>query len=158
MNENLRKVSLIFLRKEDEILLAMKKRGFGEGFLNGIGGKQDPGETIEQTAVRECQEEIDVTPKKLGKVAVINFFFPEKPEHDQQCHVYFCEEWDGEPKETDEMRPDWVKLSEIPYEKMWNDDIIWLPKVLSGEKIEADFTFDTRLRLIDYSIKPMETE
>jgi len=158
MIENLRQVSLIFLRKDDEILLAMKKRGFGEGFFNGVGGKQDPGETIEQTAIRECQEEINVTPKNLGKVAIINFYFVGKPEHDQQCHVYFCEEWDGEPTETEEMRPDWVNLADIPYEKMWNDDIIWLPKVLGGEKLEADFRFDKDDEIIDYSIKPMETE
>ncbi|HET8669978.1 MAG TPA: NUDIX domain-containing protein, partial [Candidatus Saccharimonadales bacterium] len=43
-------------------LLAMKKRGFGINKWNGVGGKVDEDETIEQAAIRECQEEITVTP------------------------------------------------------------------------------------------------
>ena len=44
--------------KDNKVLLGEKKRGFAKGTLNGIGGKQDMGETIEQAMVRECQEEI----------------------------------------------------------------------------------------------------
>ncbi len=40
-----------------QILLCMKKRGFGEGKWNGAGGKQVDWETIEQTAIREFLEE-----------------------------------------------------------------------------------------------------
>jgi len=49
-------LTLLFLIKEDQILLAMKKRGFGMGRFNGVGGKIEPGETIEQAMIRECQE------------------------------------------------------------------------------------------------------
>lgn len=35
-----------------EILLGLKKRGFGEGKWNGFGGKVEPGETIPQAAAR----------------------------------------------------------------------------------------------------------
>ena len=44
--------TLLFVRKDDEILLGMKKRGFGTGKWNGFGGKIEAGETIEQAAVR----------------------------------------------------------------------------------------------------------
>ena len=50
--------TVVFLIRENQVLLAMKKRGFGEGKWNGVGGKLDPGETVEQALVRECQEEI----------------------------------------------------------------------------------------------------
>ena len=50
---DLRKCSLLFLRNGEKILLAMKKKGFGEGKYNGVGGKQEKGEDIEQTAIRE---------------------------------------------------------------------------------------------------------
>ncbi len=69
-----RQVSLVIPVSKGKLLLAMKKRGFGEGKWNGAGGKQKDGETIEETAIRECQEEINITPKKLEKVAIINFF------------------------------------------------------------------------------------
>lgn len=54
--------TLLFLVRDDEILLAMKKRGFGANRYNGVGGKLDPGETVEQTLVRESEEEISVKP------------------------------------------------------------------------------------------------
>lgn len=34
-----KETTLLLLRKENEILLAMKKRGFGTGKYNGVGGK-----------------------------------------------------------------------------------------------------------------------
>ena len=41
---------LVFVRREDEVLLIRKKRGLGEGKINGPGGKVDEGETIEEAA------------------------------------------------------------------------------------------------------------
>ena len=53
--------TLCFLIEDDRILLAMKKRGFGEGKWNGVGGKVNEGETVEAAAIRETEEEIGVT-------------------------------------------------------------------------------------------------
>ena len=44
--------SLLFLRRDDQILLAMKKRGFGSDRYNGVGGKIEPGDTVEQAMIR----------------------------------------------------------------------------------------------------------
>ena len=65
--------TLCLLKKDNQILLAMKKRGFGEGKYNGVGGKIDKGETPEQAMIREVQEEILVTPTKYEKVGFIEF-------------------------------------------------------------------------------------
>src|ERR1035438_7000783 len=138
MTGKLRPVSIVFLRRENSILLAMKKRGFGQGHWNGAGGKPEPGEDIITTARRECFEEIAVKPGKLDKVAIINFYSQAKPGDNQQAHVYFCWDWIGEPLETEEMRPQWFDLEAIPYKTMWADDKYWLPPVLAGKKIEAD--------------------
>ncbi len=35
------------------MLLGEKKRGFGEGYFNGFGGKVEAGETVQQAAIRE---------------------------------------------------------------------------------------------------------
>lgn len=136
----MRQFCLLLLRRDDEILLAMKKRGFGSGRWNGVGGKLEPNETIEQAAVRECQEEIGVTPRNLEHVAVHDFLFPSG--EDMQVHTFMSKEWEGEPVESDEMRPQWFKLSDIPYEEMWQDDIMWLPFVLQGKRLRTKFTFD----------------
>ena len=41
-------LTLVYIRDEENILLGMKKRGFGVGKWNGFGGKVQPGETILQ--------------------------------------------------------------------------------------------------------------
>ena len=61
-------LSLLYLRRDNEILLAMKKRGFGEGRWNGVGGKVEAGESIEQAMICEAQEEISVTLTTYEKV------------------------------------------------------------------------------------------
>ncbi len=129
---------------EKELLLAMKKRGFGVGKWNGVGGKVDPEKgdrDIVGAAVREAEEEIGVKAKDLEKVAVLNFRFPYKEEWNQDVHVFIARNWEGEPKETEEMMPKWFKENEIPFDEMWDDDKIWLPHILEGKKLEADFIF-----------------
>jgi len=135
--------TLLFLRKDDRILLAMKKRGFGADRYNGIGGKIEVGETVEEALVRECQEEIKVTPTHFWQVAEHDFIQNEgdKPWR-MYVHVFLCDEWDGEPIETEEMAPEWMNITDIPYDRMWSSDYLWLPQVLEGHKVVGSFTFD----------------
>lgn len=145
----IKKATLVFLIKNNEVLLAMKKRGFGEGRWNGSGGKVHDGETVDEAAKREVKEEIGVSVEKLNKLATLNFYFSEKPEWNQQVIVYLTKDWQGEPTESEEMKPKWFKINEIPYDQMWSDDSYWIPQVLSGKKIEADFLFDDNQQVID---------
>lgn len=150
----LRPATLVFLLRGQEILLAMKKRGFAAGLWNGSGGKPKDGDkSIEATARREVQEETTVTPKKLKKVAVLNFYFQEKSEWNQQVHVYLTHEWDGIPTETEEMAPKWFAIEQIPYDQMWADDILWLPKVLNGHIIEGNFLFDEEQKMLEHEVR-----
>lgn len=151
-------LSLLFLRQGGEVLLAMKKRGFGEGRWNGVGGKVEQGESIESAMVRESQEEIGVTPKNYEKVADIRFdeFFKGEPTI-MHVHVFTATEWTGEPTESDEMAPKWVKEADIPYDQMWADDPYWLPEVLKGKKISADFKLDETDAIISHDIKEVGT-
>ena len=142
----LRNATLVFLVKKSQgeitnICLAMKKRGFGKNRWNGVGGKVDGQETIEEAAKRETEEEIDVSAKELNKVAEISFYFPHNPAWDQMVHVYFADSWDGEPKESEEMNPKWFSINEIPFQDMWPDDIFWLPEVMKGNLLKAMFKF-----------------
>ncbi len=54
------------------------------------------------------------------------------------------------------MRPQWYAVSQLPFDAMWADDKHWLPRVLAGEKIVADFAFDTTdADFLSISIKPL---
>jgi|AntRauTorcE11897_2_1112592.scaffolds.fasta_scaffold00161_11 mutator protein MutT len=151
-------VTLLFLLNGDQVLLAMKKRGFGAGLYNGVGGKLDPGETVEQAAVRECQEEVTVTPRHIQKVAQLNFVFAESkpPQPDMYVTTFITSEWDGEPNETEEMSPKWFKQADIPYKDMWEDDPHWLPQVLEGKKVVGDFSFNLQNKLIRHDVRVVD--
>jgi 8-oxo-dGTP pyrophosphatase MutT (NUDIX family) len=136
-------IMLLIDRKRKKILLGMKKKGFGAGRYNGFGGKVEPGEEIKDAAIREMFEESSITvlPKQAEKYAEIDFFFESKSEWDQKVHVFVAEKWSGEPFESDEMIPEWFSFSKIPFDRMWVDDIHWLPKVLDRKKVKAEFIF-----------------
>jgi len=140
-NGPLRQTTLALLFKNNQILLAMKKRGFGQGRWNGVGGKPKEGETVEEAAKRETSEEIGVEIVKFGEIARLSFYFANKPEWNQEVIVYKVDEWAGEPTESEEMAPKWFPFEEIPYESMWPDDKYWLPLVLEGKNVRASFVF-----------------
>lgn len=139
----MRQDTLLFLRRENEILLAMKKRGFGMGKWNGVGGKVQDGESVVEAAIREAHEEIGVRilEQHLQQVANINFTFEEKPEWSIHCHTFITHTWEGQPIESDEMAPQWFHVEQIPFHAMWVDDAHWLPLVLDGKRLHAAFHF-----------------
>ena len=154
----MRKVlTLCFAVREGEILLGMKKRGFGEGRWNGFGGKVEAGETIEEAARREMQEECGVTIKKIEKVGIHKFEFVTKPEEVWEVHVFRVDEWCGEPEEMEEMRPQWFVFADIPYDMMWADDIYWLPLLLEGKKFRTRILFDPEDNVLEKMIEETDS-
>ena len=148
--------TLSLLKKDNNILLAMKKRGFGIGKYNGVGGKIKQGETPEEAMIRETAEEINVTPIKYEKVGFIEFdeYYKGKKEN-VGFHLFFVTEWKGEPTESEEMNPKWFNIKDIPYDKMLPDDKHWLPLVLEGKRIKAYFDFDEDWNLISKKIEEL---
>ncbi len=121
----------------------MKKRGFGKNKYNGFGGKVKDGEDIKKAAIRELFEEtlICVYPENFKKRGNLIFLFPHSKDWNQKVHIFVAGEWEGKPKETEEMKPVWFDFKDIPFEKMWNDDIYWLPKILKNKNLKGDFIF-----------------
>ena len=148
----LKKATLTLLLRDGEVLLAMKKRGFGVGKWNGTGGKVQQGESIKEAAIREAQEEIKVLPKKLKEAGVLNFYFP-KDNFAQQVYVFVTSTWEGVPSEGEEMKPKWFKINEVPYDEMWWDDKFWMPMVFKGAKVKGSFIFEGD-KLLDYYLIP----
>ena len=137
--------TLCFLIQEDKVLLGMKKKGFGKGKWLGVGGKVNKNEGVKEAVKREVKEETQVVPKKLVKVGIISFYFPyvKKPERwNQKVHIFISLSWEGEPRETDEILPKWFEISKLSLDKMWDDAKYWLPQILKGDKITADFLYN----------------
>lgn len=140
----MKETTLCFLLKDDKVLLAMKKRGFGVGKWNGVGGKIQDGEDVKNATIREVQEEIgvDILSDDLNGSGTLEFHFKDNPDWDNFCHIFTTTTWSSEPMESEEMRPQWYLANAMPFAEMWVDDHLWLPPVLAGKKIRAKFLFD----------------
>lgn len=147
--------TLCFVHTDAEILLGMKKRGFGEGKWNGFGGKVAANETIEEAAKRELFEESGITAHELEKRGVVEFEFQGNPEI-IEMHVFRATRHEGEPKESEEMRPRWFQHHEIPYTAMWPDDSIWLKHFLAGERFAGYFLFQGNDTILKHTLKIFE--
>lgn len=143
--------TLCIIHQDGKILLGMKKIGFGAGRWNGFGGKVEPGEAIDVAAAREVQEEAGVKVLDIKKVGILEFEFENDPKV-MEVHVFSATKFSGEPVESDEMRPQWFKVTEIPFDDMWSDDRFWLPLVLQGKKFTGTFLFD-KPSTAEYSAK-----
>jgi 8-oxo-dGTP diphosphatase len=134
------RASLCFIRGDGQILMIRKKRGLGAGKINGPGGRLEPGETPVEAAVRETQEELGVTPLHPQARGELHFQFVDGLA--LHCVVFTADGCLGEPYETEEATPYWMKPEEIPYHDMWADDIFWLPGMLEGKFFKGYFHFD----------------
>ncbi|KAK0049285.1 7 8-dihydro-8-oxoguanine triphosphatase isoform X4 [Biomphalaria pfeifferi] len=153
MSERLRKIlTLVFVREPGKILLGLKKRGFGCGLWNGFGGKVEKNETILQGAKRELVEECGIQADVLERIGLINFEFENDPVI-MEVHVFLTFHYIGDPVETEEMKPEWYKDGEIPFNQMWPDDKYWFPYMLQKRKFEAYFLFKGMDTILDYWIK-----
>ncbi len=127
-------------RSTEEVLLIEKRRGLGEGWYNGPGGKLEAGETPRECAVRETREEVGLTVSDLTKAGELTFRLD--GEVHTFCHVFRTRSIGGEATTSEEARPKWVPIDEVPYDQMWEDDRFWLPGVLEGETVVGEFQFE----------------
>ena len=149
-------MTLCLVHDDSRILLGMKKRGFGEGKWNGFGGKVHEGETLEQAALREIEEEAGIRPLDIKERGVITFKFEDnglEGNPDMEVHIFSASKFEGQPSESEEMRPQWFLHGEIPYDSMWLDDPFWLPMFLAGKNIEGTFYFKDPNEIIRHELK-----
>lgn len=134
-----------------EVLLGLKKRGFGAGKYAGFGGGVEAGESIEAATARELVEEtgIEVAESDLIRAGHITFRFSAKPTWDQVVHVFLARTWSGLSVESEEMKPEWFAFRDIPFTAMWADAAHWLPLLLEGKKIRAEFVFAADNETVD---------
>jgi 8-oxo-dGTP diphosphatase len=139
------RATLVFVIRGEEILLIRKKRGLGQGKVNGPGGRIDDGETVVDCARREVEEELRVTPTGLRRHGELCFEFVDG--YAIHVTVFSADGCRGEAAETEEAVPLWTPLDRIPYDEMWEDDRIWLPLLIAGDGFRGRFVFDDDVML-----------
>jgi 8-oxo-dGTP diphosphatase len=147
--------TLLFVHSGGRLLLIEKKRGLGAGLINAPGGKLDPGETPRQAALREVHEELCVQawpPRWCGEHR-----FQFRDGYAMHVHVYLSEGCDGTPTETDEAIPMWVDADAVPYQRMWPDDVLWMPLMLRGQRFSGHYLFDGGA-MVDVDIRCLDDD
>lgn len=146
---------ITYLFENDQVLLIDKKRGLGTGLVNAPGGHIEMDETATEAAIREFKEETELD--IIDPVLVGRLDFQFKDGLSERGYVFFAHSYKGIPKETEEARPFWCSVAEMPYDRMWEDDQHWLPLALEGKKFEGRFIFDDQ-KMVDKIITIEEDE
>jgi 8-oxo-dGTP diphosphatase len=141
--------TLLFVIANGEILLMRKKRGLGAGKINGPGGRLEQGESAQDCAIRETQEELRIRPRNVQAVGELFFHAVDMPRI--HCYLFTASDYDGAPTETEEAVPRFYPIDEIPYDEMWEDNRYWLPLIISGQRVIGYSTFANE-RLVDYKL------
>ena len=124
---------LCYLRKEDKYLLLLrnkKKNDYNANKWIGVGGKVEPGETIDEAAIREVKEETGYDVgflKCAGEVLFIN------DDYQEMMYVYEITDFKGQQISCDEGELQWIPLNKIYDYPMWEGDKAFLPKLINHE-------------------------
>jgi 8-oxo-dGTP diphosphatase len=131
-----------------EVLLGRKKTGLGRGKTVAPGGKLHAGESPADAARREVLEETGLRVTALRAAGAIDYFFPARPAWSQRSHVFVSDQWEGSVVESEELDARWMPVTEVPFERMWDDARRWLPAVLGGGLVDMSFTFGEDLTAV----------
>ena len=152
----------VIICADGNVLLGMKKRGFGTGLWNhSFAGKVEKGEEIIAAAKRELEEEsgLKVDENQLKKVGYFEYEFADESINPKimEMHIYKAEAWTGDVQESSEMSPSWCRIADVPYQKMWADNTYWLEQVLNGQKVRAYFLYSGLNSIARAQVEVVET-
>ena len=114
------------------------------------------GETVEGSLVREFEEEAGVKIHNPEKIGYLEFKGKIKDGGVIEVHVFKAHAFSGELVETEEMRPQWFHIDEIPFTDMWPDDAYWFPLFLQGKKFKGRFTFGENDIILEKELEEVE--
>lgn len=149
----MKETTLCEIMKGRKMLLKKATRGVSKGKWNALGGKIDKGETPREGAIREVEEESGLLLKKIEKWGTITFYRGSRRRLFLKMHLFMSSNFRGRPKSTEEGRLRWFDAKKLPYDRMWDDDIYWMPLFLKGFRFDAVFVYDRRMgKVMEYTI------
>lgn len=138
--------TLVFVKRNRQVLLGLKTRGLGAGLWNGFGGKVENKEAVVEAAIRELREESNlvVPENKLQPLGVVTYEEERNP-NVSVVYVFSADTYEGDIKPSEEMNPiQWYSYDDIPYNSMWLDAKLWYPLMLKGQCFSAHVGYNCK--------------
>jgi 8-oxo-dGTP diphosphatase len=145
----------------DQVLLGERKRvsdGLGQSIIAGIGGRLDPGEDQVQALRREIKEEVCLEITAWEKVGQVVCLSPHAPKWNLAIGIYTISEYEGDPQETDEIKPFWFPALALPEERMWPDNLIIIPRILAGQRVVGNFLYGPDGQIAEHELRVLEPD
>jgi len=101
-------------------------------------------------------EEANITVENIKQLGIIDFYWKDGLDI-IEVNIFKAENFDGIPSESEEMRPEWFDIKEIPFDKMWQDDMYWMPLFLDNKKFRGKFTFDGKDNILEKELNEVES-
>lgn len=127
-----------------------KPNDYHEGKWNGLGGKFEQGESPEECAVREIEEESGLKVKSIQMKGFITFpMFDGKD--DWYVFLFTSEDFEGELIDSPEGHLEWIPTDNLTRINLWDGDKIFIPWLYEEKYFSAKFNYVDG-KFVDYQV------
>ena len=117
-----------------------KANDYHEGKWNGLGGKFEQGESPEECAIREIEEECGLKVKSVTMKGFITFpLFDGKD--DWYVFLFTADDFDGELIDSPEGNLAWIKNDLLADLNLWDGDKLFIPWLFEEKFFSAKFNY-----------------
>jgi len=102
----------------------------------------------------ELREEASIDAEDLQPCGLITFEYDCEPVL-MQVHFFTVTRFTGQPTESEEMRPEWFSIAELPLHNMWKDVPIWLPYLLAMKPFVGHMLYRGHSTLLRVQLEEM---
>jgi 8-oxo-dGTP diphosphatase len=127
-----------------------KKNDYHEGKWNGLGGKFEPGESPEECAIREIEEESGLEVKSIKMKGFITFPLFDGID-DWYVFLFTADEFSGKLIDSPEGELGWIQNEKLTEIGLWDGDKIFIPWLFEDKFFSAKFNYKDG-KFVDYEV------
>jgi len=128
-----------------------KENDYHKGKWNGLGGKFNPGETPEECAIREIEEESGLRVKSVKMRGFITFPLFDGKE-DWYVFLFTADEFEGKLIDSPEGHLAWILNNRLREINLWDGDKIFIPWLFGDRFFSAKFIYHNG-NFVDYTVE-----
>ncbi len=136
--------TLCYVMYEGKTLMLFRNKkpnDYHEGKWNGLGGKFEQGETPEECAIREVEEEsglLMIEPKMKGFITFPMF----DGKKDWYVFLFTADKFSGKLIDSNEGKLEWIQNEKLADLNLWDGDKIFIPWLFQEKYFSAKFVYE----------------